>query len=176
MEAIFVTGEARWSKVQSPDKKYGHFSIEVLPDAEGVLAIQRASITALKPKDGWYAFRRKPDQMIWKQGMQMPAGAPKVYDNQGNETNVLVGNGSTVTVKLQPFAYKTHGGGVSARLEAVLVQKLVPYERPADEAPRASTEGAAGVAVPVFNSQQTALAQAQAEATKTAPPKFRMMF
>lgn len=136
MTSLVLSGIARWAKVQKPDQKYKYYGIEVKLDEKSLAEFNASGITTVKPSkdgEGYYSFKRRPEQMVWKNKQQVRAGAPKVYDNHGNPSTDFIGNGSEVLVKVTTFPYDNDfGKGVSCRLEAVQIEKLVVYEEKKD--------------------------------------------
>lgn len=130
----YFTGKSKWAKVHKPDERYGNFSIDVNLDAKQLETFTKLGVRT-KPKtdeDGnvWVTFRRNPNSLTWKEGNRVPAGKPAVTDANGAPMEGTIGNGSTVTVKLQVYTYdNSFGKGVGSRLEAVRVDELVEYKR-----------------------------------------------
>jgi hypothetical protein len=78
---------------------------------------------------GHFIFRRDPEQL---NNFGKKRGPVVVVDEKGNPVTVLVGNGSEAVIKIEVYDYNhpKFGSGRAARLEAVKVTKLIPYERP----------------------------------------------
>ena len=123
-------GKARWAKVQAPDEKYNIYSIEVKLDDQGLETLKDTGLSLSPSKDGegYYKFTRKPDQLVWKDEMQVQAGAPVVLDSGGSPITDLIGNGSDVTIEITVYLWDNkYGRGIGHRLEAVRVDTLVEY-------------------------------------------------
>ena len=133
MATIKLSGEVRWAKVQRPDSKFNYYGVELRPDAKSAGVLLASGITTLKPSkdgEGFYNFKRYPDKPVWENGNQRPAGPVSVFDVDGRETTVDIGNGSTVEIVIDVFPYNnTYGKGVSSRLESVKIIDLVVFER-----------------------------------------------
>jgi hypothetical protein len=140
MANITLTGVARWAKVHKPDAKYGYFGLELLPDETSLKKIQESGVTTIKPSkdgEGYYSFKRRPSQVIWKDKKQQAAGAPAVVDAEGDASRELIGNGSKVRIYVETYPYdNTFGKGVGCRLEVVQILELVRFEDKTDDKPQ----------------------------------------
>lgn len=130
---LFISGTAKWAKLDQPDQKYGYYGLDLYLDSEGVKLFKDSDL-ALKLKDkGDGAFispKRDPAKLL--EGMDEK---PKKLIRNGDEYvpfDGLIGNDSKVTCKLQVFKTKN---GMGHRLEAVAVEELVPYEGDEGELP-----------------------------------------
>ena len=85
----------------------------------------------------------------------MTFAPPIVFDSEGKVlSNVIIGDGSDLTVKCQVYPYGGKGGiakGIGARLESVRIDNLVPYTNsnldPNDER---QSRGLMGQPEPIF--------------------------
>jgi hypothetical protein len=132
-QTLYITGKAKWARVfpDQMDKEYGEkFHITVYPDDASLIAL-KASGSRIKEKkdDEGVNFKFSRDnKKEFKPGEVEILGPPKVLTKQGEEYipfTQRIGNGSTVTVKLQVYPSKK---GPGTRLEAVCVDEHVPYE------------------------------------------------
>lgn len=132
MSTVYLSGVCRWAKLQKPDARYNYYGLELKPDETSLADLQALGITTLKPSkdgEGYYSFKRRPDQVIWSNREQRKAGPPEVYGSDGRSTKELIGNGSEVTICIEVFPYDNKfGKGISCRLDKVKVDKLVRYE------------------------------------------------
>lgn len=130
MKTWYFSGEARWAKLREPDDKYNKYSIDLIMEPD-VLAKFKTSGAQLKirEKDGteFVTFNRPATSVI--KGDIVNHGPPEILDKDGEPLadNILVGNGSKVTLKVE--VYDTVKGKGS-RLAAVRVDDLVKYEKP----------------------------------------------
>lgn len=129
---IVLQGKAKWCKVYKPDEKYKKYSIELYPDATSWKTLEASGY---KPKvkedeDGqkFITLRRAADAVDYN---KQPLGPPTVVSADGSPTTDLIGNGSSVRVKLQVYSYDNgFGKGVGSRLDGVQVLDLVKYVKP----------------------------------------------
>lgn len=130
-ETVYITGKCKWAKLKTPDTAFdeqGWYSINVYPDADGWAKLKavKSSLRKREDEDGEFVgFRRKVAGPAWEPVL----GPPKVVDKDNNIFDGLVGNGSTVTVKVD---FYPAGKYVGHRLETVRVDNLVVYEKPSD--------------------------------------------
>ena len=124
----YFRGIANWAKVQEPDKKYNHYTLDLILD-EPSWALYRDSGLQLKVReseDGEYIkLRRDPERLI--NGDVVNVGGPQVFLIKGKDKDPydgLIGNGSTVVCKVA--VYDT-ARGPGHRLEAVGIETLVEY-------------------------------------------------
>ena len=129
-KTFFFTGTVKWAKVFKPDEKFEpQYSLQLFLDDDG-WATWKASGLGGKVKedeDGKYVtFRRKVAGPSWEPVL----GPPKVTSADGKPFEGLIGNGSTLTVKVD--VYDT-AKGKGHRLEGVRVDELVVYEKPTED-------------------------------------------
>lgn len=145
---FFLSGKAKWAKLFKPDDKYKNWQIQVYLDDESMKIYDASGMTMQKKTDadGVFVTFRRPEAKVIKEEL-VKFEPPSVLDASGNKLDQLVGNGSDVTVKV--IVYDTMKGK-GHRLEAVKVNKLVPYVKqetaPAQAA--AASSGSALKAVP----------------------------
>jgi hypothetical protein len=121
------TGICRWAKVYTPDEKYGPtYSIEVKLEGPELDKYKAAGCqgNASKDGEGYYTFRRRKT-ILTRKGKVLEFGPPAVSDSDGNSFSAAIGNGSTVTVKVETYPTEK---GVGTKLVAVRVDKHVVYE------------------------------------------------
>lgn len=133
-QILYITGEAQWARVYADqmDTAYGEtFHINVNPDDASMIALKTSGsrVTGKEDEDGklWFKFRRD-NKKEFKPGEVEVLGPPKVVTKVDEEYvpfKERIGNGSIVTVKLSVYPSKK---GAGTRLEAVCVDKHVPYE------------------------------------------------
>lgn len=128
----YLSGKSKWARVYKPDEEYDNTYVVVYLDDESWEKFDKLGL-GLQPKtddEGRHVkFRRPMTKMI--KGEAVEFGLPKVVDKEGKETNVLIGNGSTVTVKICVFDTRK---GKGHRLEAVRIDELVEYAGKGDGA------------------------------------------
>lgn len=134
---FYLSGKAKWAKLFKPDDKYKNWQIQVYLDDESMKVYDDSGMTMQKKRDddGVFVTFRRPEAKVIKDEL-VKFDPPAVVDGNGNKLDQLVGNGSDVTVKV--IVYDTMKGK-GHRLEAVKVNKLVPYVK---------QEAAAGAVTP----------------------------
>lgn len=131
---LTVTGTAFYAKVQSPDKQYNMFAVDLVVDEKTSdklkeLGAKPATSDGLlkrhegHPDSDVYKFKRR---VVTKDGTHL--SPPEVVDSKGRPTKKLVGNGSKVklNVTLMPYTYNSKKG-VSLYLNGLQVLDLVEY-------------------------------------------------
>lgn len=131
----YFTGTCKWAKLHEPDPKYNKFSIDLYLDAANMEKFRQsgAQLKLRGTEDEPFISFGRPAVSLGKKGQLIEHGPPLVLDHDGAPMSpkILVGNGSTVTVKVD--VYDTQKGK-GTRLEAVRVDKLVEYvKREVDE-------------------------------------------
>jgi len=126
-QVYYWSGEAQWAKVYDEgDKEYQNWQIEVALDKESRRLFDESGsrLEFRKSDDGkeYIKIRRPWEKKIGDKLRKFDP--PPVLDKDGNPTDVLIGNGSLVTVKVEVYDTKK---GKGTRLEAIRIDKLVPY-------------------------------------------------
>lgn len=136
----YLSGKAKWAKLFKPDEKYKNWQIQVYLDDASMKTYDESGMTMQKKRDddGIFVTFRRPEAKVIKDEL-VKFDPPSVLDTDGNKLDQLVGNGSDVTVKV--IVYDTMKGK-GHRLEAVKVNKLVPYVKQ-DSAPAETVAAAA---------------------------------
>jgi hypothetical protein len=122
----YFTGPCKWAMLDKMDEEYRNYKINIYLDKANLKKFTESGINIKLHEDdeGKYViFKRNVDRLL--EGM--PEKPKKLlHDGDGNysEFNGLIGNGSTVTAKVQVYNGKK---GVGHRLEAVAIEKLIPY-------------------------------------------------
>ena len=125
----YFSGKCRWAKLFKPDDKYAKYNIDVQLDEAQQKLYKTFKLKGPIKEDGFVTFRRKDTD-----------GKPDVVGPEGQPITDLVGNDSEVTCKVSIYDYDNKfGKGQGARLEAVMVDKLVKYEKP-EEGSKPSAE------------------------------------
>lgn len=114
-------GTVKWAQVQRPDKKYGDYRLQFYPGDADTRKAVKATGTMCKVKeddDGFFYTFRSEIQ-------------PSVTDAAGNPFAQLIGNGSSAAVRItvEKFVSQQHGDVARTKLKAVIVTKLIPYEK-----------------------------------------------
>jgi hypothetical protein len=127
---VFLKGKAKWARVSTPDP-WGHFKITLYPDSESISKFKELKVknTMKRDEDGDYLVLRRPVNKTIR-GKVVGFAPPTVVDSAGMPLrDVLIGNGSDVTVKLIYYSYMSpqKEPGFAIRLEAVRVDNLVPF-------------------------------------------------
>jgi len=126
--AVF-TGTCEWAMVRTPDEKYDTYKITLDLDKPSIKAFKSSGLQ-LEPKEegGFFkvTFRREAKRLN-KDGSIDEYGPPSVFQADGKTVlppEALIGNGSTVAVKVVVFDTKK---GPGHRLAAIRVDDLIPY-------------------------------------------------
>lgn len=133
-QILYISGPCKWAQVypHNMDKEYEQWRIEVAPDDASLIAL-KASGSRLEGKideDGklWFKFRRKT-KAEFKRGEIEELKPPKIVEKNADGEYIPfdkpIGNGSEVTIKVSVYPSRK---GVGTRLEAVCVDKHIPYE------------------------------------------------
>ena len=124
----YVEGKAMWANVSTPNTKFEphKYGIVVLTDEDTATRLEGLGLSRVRTRDGQakydepaFSFSRKVEKHDGTTN-----SAPKLLDDDGNEMDVSVGNGSGVTVKIKPYTGKY---GTFAELIAVKVTNLIEY-------------------------------------------------
>jgi hypothetical protein len=134
-ENVYVKGTAKWCIMHAPDS-WGYYKMTLYPDSPSLERIRELQSAGLKnvlkkDEDGYNVTFRRPQNKMMR-GKLVAFTPPEVLGPDGKTPlSALVGNGSEVTVKLEVYPHSTPGGGkaVAARLAAVKVDNLVPYDQ-----------------------------------------------
>jgi hypothetical protein len=138
MNPIFVTGKCDWAKLIQPNTRYDKHFWEIdlrLEDETAKLSIESFGGTVKMRTEDYLAkgYEDAPFGYIkckhTTENKNGPRKAPTVVDSQNNPwDDKLIGNGSIVVVKVQPYAWNNNGrSGISLDFERVQVLDLVPY-------------------------------------------------
>jgi len=130
---VFVQGKVKWCKTQAPNK-YGNWSTDLYPTAESRIILEELKSGEAGIKNDWkhdddgdFMSFSRPTQRVYN-GKTVGFAPPEVLGSDNNPLrDVLVGNGSDVTLKLEVYPYRG-GKGTAARLMAIKVDNLIPFE------------------------------------------------
>ena len=135
-----LRGKISWHRLLDPDQE-GKWKVTLYPDAESMDKVNALKAEGLlnvlrKDEEGYNITFNRPRQKLMR-GRQTVFEAPIVLDKDGKPTDGAgIGHGSDVSVKLQIYQYNkpnTPGTkGIAARLEAVRIWNMVPYEKERD--------------------------------------------
>lgn len=145
-EYVYLQGKAKWARLQTPDP-WGNWKITLYltPDSYNQMsALKNEGVKNIikKDEDGYHVTLRRPVNKEMRGKLQGFA-PPEVINPDGTPLrDVLIGNGSDVTVKLEVYSHKTPSGGYAkaARLQGVRVDNLVPFELSRDFEPGGDQE------------------------------------
>lgn len=125
---IYLTGKCTWAQLETPDKKYKSFSINLFPDEDSWTKYRESGLELKARTDAYrdnapYIKLSRSDEKLIK-GAVVKYGPPVVLDADNAEFPVIprIGNGSDVTCKVS--VYDT-SQGKGHRLEAVRINELV---------------------------------------------------
>lgn len=133
MAQIYLTGTCKWAKIAKPDEKYNFYGLDLYLDQESIEKFDKSGLQLTKKagEEGIYiSLKRKPQALI--KGELVNFGPPQVLDADNAVFGGVIGNGSTVTCKVN--VYDT-AKGKGHRLEAVRVDTLVEYNKDAMDEP-----------------------------------------
>lgn len=140
-EYLYFTGKCKWAKLATPDK-FMKWSIMLFPNDESLTKIKslglKNPIKADPSGDGERVVFSRPVNKEIKGRIVGFAPPVVMMKNQEGvwmpEPNLLIGNGSDVTIKVDYYSYETptKTKGYAARLSGVRVDNLVPYNPRSD--------------------------------------------
>lgn len=120
----YLSGKCKWARLLKPDEKYNKYTIDVQLDEEQQKLYRSFKLKGPIKEGGYVTLPRKAAD-----------GRPEVVTPEGAPVTDLIGNDSEVTCKIEVYNYDNKfGKGSGARLMAVMVDKLVKYEKPAEGA------------------------------------------
>lgn len=131
-------GITKWAKVHKPDEEYQNYQVPLYMDEKSWADYEESGIRLMTKKDKetgepFVTFKRKHAEFNNFKKKNQINGPPKVLILKDDGTyaplgeDVLIGNGSVVSVKVE--VYDTpRTGGKGHRLLAVGVEKLVEYK------------------------------------------------
>lgn len=150
-EYIFLQGKVKWFRQNAPDQKYDppRWNHVMYPNDESLEKIRKLQSEGVKnvvkmDDDGSYLTLARPcykDYIDKGTGgkKRMTFDAPPVLDANGIPCqNVLVGNGSDVTTKMEVYTHTKPGGGKAKamRWESSRIDNLIPFEKTGDFLPK----------------------------------------
>jgi len=133
-DQILLSGKAYWASVVEPNTTYEPvWQVDVTVDEETKQKLESIGLSVKNKGDDrgdFFSCRRK---VVKRDGSKRDA--PRVIDAKKMPwDNRLIGNGSAVKVKIQPYEYAYAGkAGVSADFMAMQVIDLVPYGDPSGD-------------------------------------------
>lgn len=131
-QTYYWSGTARWAKVYDKgDEAFQNWQIELSLDEPSKRLFDESG-SKLEPKktdEGEFIKIRRPWEKKFGEKL-VQFDPPTILDKDGNETDVLIGNGSKVTVKVEVYDTKK---GKGTRLEAIRIDNLVPYAKPVED-------------------------------------------
>lgn len=137
-DTVFLQGKAKFARLHLPDQ-WGNYKITLYLSNASYEKFKELGVKNVvkKDEDGYFITLRRPLQKMMK-GKVVGLAPPSTVDKTGIPLrDVMIGNGSDVTVKLAYYSYNTPQGekGHAIRLEGVRVDNLVPYNPPTDHDP-----------------------------------------
>lgn len=133
-EFVILRGKAKYARTITPDQ-FGKWKILLYPDADSldkVFDLQNRGIknSIKKDAEGFNINISRPERKESAKGKVTTYKPPVVKDEAGNDlANVLIGDGSDVSVEIEVYSYPTPTGGrgTACRLNGIKVHTLVPY-------------------------------------------------
>lgn len=121
----YFSGITKWPKLKTVDEKFGKYQLPLWLDEESWKLFHESKLQ-LHPKkdaDGEYVkFSCAPETKVGNRTLMF--GPIETVDKDGNPITATVGNGSTVTAKVE--VYDTRNGK-GHRLRKVRVDNLIEY-------------------------------------------------
>lgn len=130
---VYLQGKAKWARLGRPDE-WGNYKINLYLNNESVEKFRNLGTKNVlkKDEDGYFCTLRRPESKLMR-GKVVGLAPPTVVDKDGMPMrDVMLGNGSDVTVKLDLYEYYPPGSKEKAkamRMSGVRVDNLVPYAR-----------------------------------------------
>lgn len=140
---VVFQGKASWPKLVNPDQEYKNWNVKVhlTPASYNLfmdLKEKKGEIDGIlnevkKDEDGYFVVFKRPTEKKWKDKVEQ-LQPPELLDHENRPLarDVMIGNGSDVTVKCEQYTYNKpfkKGMGRAIRMVAVRVDNLVPYTR-----------------------------------------------
>lgn len=139
MDYFYLQGKAKWVKSTGPNK-FGRWSHDIyLNDEslnifkklqEGKPTVEGIKNTLKKNEDGFYATISRDTSKLIK-GKVVGFAPPIILDKTGQPlVDILVGNGSDITTKIEYYEYKKPIGsqkGSAIRWHSTRVDNLIPF-------------------------------------------------
>jgi hypothetical protein len=139
VEYIYLQGKAKWFKSQTPNK-FGDYSHDIYLTDESRTKLEelkkgKGNVEGIKnslkqDEDGYYVSLRRPQSKTIR-GKVVGFAPPEILDRNGLPLHdILVGNGSDITTKVEYYTYKKpfgEGRGSAIRWASTRVDNLVPF-------------------------------------------------
>jgi hypothetical protein len=133
-DQILLSGKAYWASVVEPNTTYEPaWQVDVTVDEETKQKLESIGLSVKNKEDDRGDFFSCKRKVVKKDGSKRDA--PRVIDAKKMPWDSrLIGNGSIVKVKIQPYEYAYAGkAGVTADFMAMQVIDLVPYGDPSGD-------------------------------------------
>ncbi len=131
---IYIRGKLKWVRTTAVNP-WGKYTCTIYPlpeDLEIIRNLQAEGVKNLikKDDDGYYVTYSRPSEKTDKNGRKFGLAPVEIMDKDGQPFLGNVGNCSDGTVKLEVYQHGTPSGGKAkaARLMAIRIDELVPYE------------------------------------------------
>jgi hypothetical protein len=140
-QKLKLSGKIKWAKVtlETLDSKYGppESNIQFYPDEASLVLLKQAGsrVEVKEDEEGRYVKLKRPFSRIFtdkttKEPVQVELGLPAVGKGLNEDGTLipykgLIGNGSSVDVKVSLYDTKQYGKGT--RLEAINITTLLEY-------------------------------------------------
>ena len=133
-DQILLSGKAYWASVVEPNTTYEPaWQVDITVDEDTKQKLESIGLSVKNKEDDRGDFFSCKRKVVKKDGSKRDA--PRVIDAKKMPWDSrLIGNGSTVKVKIQPYEYAYAGkAGVTADFMAMQVIDLVPYGDPSGD-------------------------------------------
>jgi hypothetical protein len=121
---MVIEGTAYWASISKPNTTYEpKWTINVVLSEEDAKDFASRGHTVKESDDGSFVVIKRKCE-----GNNGPNNQPRLLDINGNDVNVLIGNGSKVKVQYREYDWEMNGkSGKGLDLQAVKILDLVPY-------------------------------------------------
>jgi hypothetical protein len=128
-QIIYLHGTCKWAKLETPDEKYGHWTLDLYPDQESLAKVKKSGLelkerTDNEGKGPFIKLRRKKQKLIKDALVKFDPPSILNSDNKPMPQDTKIGNGSTVFCKVE--VYDTIKGK-GHTLAAVRIENLIEY-------------------------------------------------
>lgn len=138
---VYIKGKLFWNRTLQVNP-WGKWVQTVYPDSDSLEKVRELQAegmknTLKKDDDGYFITFNRPSEKTDRMGRKYGLAPVEVIGPDGSKYEGLIGNGSDGVVKLEVYQHKTPGGGMAkaARLMAIKVDTLVPYDPNKDMLP-----------------------------------------
>lgn len=150
VDFIYLRGKVKYFRYNKPDTKYDpprwqHVMYLDAPSLEQVRELQGQGVKNVlkKDDDGYFVTLSRHVYRDYRDRItggikRINFDPPEIRDSEMKPLNVLVGDGSDVTTKMEVYEHRTPGGGTAKamRWNSSRIDNLIPYEDKRDQLPQ----------------------------------------